>query len=328
MQKFRLELLADDKEYRADSCARLAKETRLIDGSNNYSQPDASETIAKARQWARESFSGDELEKLLNICVNQALLRPLETNWPGSYRAHSILFRELVDKRDSMFAGVVDEKFRKRLNNGRFWEELSDLSPGINNGSSYVVVGDVLENYFSELDVAFAQKGFELIKGNKVHPESLRFSLHYLRDAAIDRYAVFVEKLHEQRTKLKLSDENMTALIIPYLEECISVGNCWDDIVEEGRPRFEENGNCVKNFKQRLQEPWLAHYLATNDVVRTSLAEMLFDFSGHSWSEYQAHAKDVLSCVPEPQELFIRMVEYADQNNCELASFVRTLKPA
>ena len=113
---------------------------------------ETKETVAAkneaTRKWAKERFTDFELETILNITVNQALLRPYTTSWPGTRKGHSALYDELVVKEGSMFREAVTDEFRKRLNNGRFWEDLPDVKLSLNYGHGADVVHDVLENHF------------------------------------------------------------------------------------------------------------------------------------------------------------------------------------
>lgn len=69
-------------------------------------------------------LSHDELQEVLDVCVGFALSeKPDIRGAPGNFRGHGILFEYLVEKTDTPFSGIVDEALRKRLNNGRFWEE-------------------------------------------------------------------------------------------------------------------------------------------------------------------------------------------------------------
>lgn len=270
----------------------------MIDGSNNYINPDSIQKAAESRAWAKETFSNYDLENILNICVNQALLIPLKTGWPGTYIGHSILYRELVDKKESIFAGAVDESFRKRLNNGRFWEELIGMCGGINSGVSYVVINDVLEDNFGDLSVDFAKKGLEIFNREK---NVRSFDLHFLTDKSVDLYAKFLGKIYDARESIGLKEEDFSKLFLPYLFESIRVYGMHDE--NEGMPRFE-------NFKDRLRKDLVVSQIAANNLVRTALAKNLSDYL--CFGSNQEHVAEVISCVYEPHEMLARVATQGD----------------
>ena len=335
MANFRLELLADDPVEKPYSCGTVVRQgyefgekyrqrhsgrkderldlilrdlsdgrfwgvLYLIDGCNNRSNPDSPEKMSEARAWAAQNFDNFELQQMLNICVNYALLVPCKTGWPGTYKGHSILHRELVEKPDSMFAGVVDESFRKRLNNCRFWEELKDLSPGVNNGVSYVVINDVLEHNFSDLSVDFAPKGLEILARRENHSS---FDLRFLTDKAVDKYAEFLGMLYNG-----LYEKDFVYLFLPYLFESIRVFGMFDE--NEGEPRFKEDNPKTASFKARLTGPIMCGYIAANETVRNALSKELANYLvfGH----YERHVADVVSCVAEPHEMLARIASTCD----------------
>lgn len=218
-----------------------------------------------ARIWARQNFSDANLEQILNIAVNTAFLTPFGTyGWPGLTRPHSILYRELVSKTDSMFSGIVDRQLRKRLNNGRFWEELSDMWSYLNCGLSFEVVSDVLESNFSDLDVSFAPKGFGIFYGKKgvvkSDPRRPCFELSLLNNRTIDLYLKFLKKLDSSKNEIRITEEDIGYLIAPYVVELLETRESGDV------PRF--NGQKSEDFKTRLQDPMIRHYANTSEHVR------------------------------------------------------------
>ncbi len=285
----------------------------MIDGSNNYINPDTPQKTAESRAWAKETFSEYDLENILNICVNQALLIPIKTGWPGTYIGHSILYRELVDKKDSIFASVVDESFRKKLNNGRFWEELNGMSGGINHGVSYVVINDVLEDNFDDLSVDFAKKGLEIFNREK---NERSFDLHFLTDKSVDLYAKFLGKLYDAREKIDLKEKDFNNLFLPYLFESIRVYGMFDE--NEGMPRFE-------NFKERLRSPFVVQQVAANNKIRDSLAKTLSD--NLIFGRNEEHVADVISCVYEPHEMLARIAAHSSSTKTIGNIMKRIAKP-
>lgn len=166
-----------------------------IDGSNNWFQPDLPERRQERRLWAKGYFNDSELNAILDICVDTALTIPIETNSPGTYRGHIILFRELVEKPDSMFREAVTDDVRKRLNNGRFWEAIPDMMLALNMGIGYRVVEDVLINYFEDLDPKFAREGYSIFRRNR--GEKQLFDLKGLSKEAIEKYRYFIDHINK-----------------------------------------------------------------------------------------------------------------------------------
>ena len=122
-----------------------------------------SKLITRRNQtWARKNFCKFRLYDLLNVAVNQAILKPIpmsETCKPGNDHGHTILYEKLVNKKDSMFREALTPEFIKLLNNGRFWECLHHYGR-----SSYKHLEDVLNNHFEDLDPNFSERGIFLIK--------------------------------------------------------------------------------------------------------------------------------------------------------------------
>lgn len=335
-----LNLLPEDSAHRSQSCGEIVKrayefkeeylvkhpdklsdslgvlfrdltDTRFwgvlgtLDGYYNHSNPDSAEKMQSARVWARDSFSEHELEKLLNICVNQALLIPLVTGWPGSSRGHNILYQALVEKPDSLFTGVVDVEFRKRLNNGRFWEMLPDLSPGLNNGVAYHIVSDVLDENFGDISTAFAPKGLELYGRNLC----VRPHLCWLSDKTIDNYVSFVKLLDAEKEKVGISENVVAELLITYIVEVITLQGFNDE--DPGLPRFEEFKDGSKSYKERLKDSFVAKYVGSNDVVRNALAKDLSDKFG--WANHDDFALSVIEVIPDPLEFLSRISVWTDE---------------
>ena len=218
-----------------------------IDGCNNPLKPDTIKEREEKRQWARENFREHELERILNISVNTALLSPFGfSGCPGDYRGHSILYRELVLKEDSMFYGVVDRDFRKRLNNGRFWEELPDMSPSLNFGISYTRVEDVLMNCYEDLDCVFVVlRGFNIFNRNRA--ENADFYLRGLSNEAIDKYIEFIRKIEIKCRETGIVNVLIfKALIKPYV-------GVIQDYEDDGILRFEDS-------EERLKDPLVVVY--------------------------------------------------------------------
>jgi hypothetical protein len=218
-----------DKIQQRDRCDQLAQDIRTarfwgaltwVDGcSREEYDAEVLAANAEARSWAKSVLSEQELEDVLNIAVNQALLKPIETPWPGTKSGHLILFDHLMNKPDSLFAGVVDEDFRKRLNNGGFWEAMSHVR---SCNLSYVrVLKEVLNDYFDDLDPGFP--ALPILEANYGRDVS-NIPLQYIGSDALKNYARFLFQLND--------DALVEDMLVPYLTAAFS----WD--VELEGPRF------------------------------------------------------------------------------------------
>ena len=187
----------------------------LIIFNPSETEREYKEQAIKTREWAQQAFGPYQLNKILNIAVNQALTRPFDNARPGTYRAHAILYRELVEKESSLFAEAVTPDFKKRLNNGRFWEELPDVCPGLNGGMGIRVVYDVLMNHFEDLEAGFAPEGLALMSLEIENKKSLGdLSLHLLGEEAMSKYVSFVRKIDESNA---IRSVDVELLLQPYL---------------------------------------------------------------------------------------------------------------
>lgn len=173
----------------------------VLNGIDGYASPHKLEESIITRAWAQERFTPHQLEQLLNIAVNQALLKPYKTAWPGTNKGHSILYRELVEKEESRFAQVVTVNFRRRLNNGRFWENIPDLQR-YRGESSFSLMNDVLENHFTDLDPQFVPQGLELMNA-AASDIVLSPEIRFLSKTALNRYKTFISSLTEIPSQLQ-----------------------------------------------------------------------------------------------------------------------------
>ncbi len=272
---------------------------RAIDGSDNPLARQSLQVRKDTRNWARQKFTHGELQKLLDICANTALLIPFETHCPGTYKGHSILYREL-QKQDSMFYGAVDKDLQKRLHNGRFWEELPDMYTCMNQGAAYGIVNDVLVNNFEDLDLDHVPKGFEIFYRN--NGKNSNFDLQGLSDNGIYNYATFVSEINKHKKDLSLKESDVELLAKPYAVAIIDTVNRYDG--QGSVIRFDESSR--KSYKEMLNEPLVTEYLRNSNLVRQGFAKQL-----HSHATYGDRAKitfDILDNVPEQKEMFDRMV--------------------
>jgi hypothetical protein len=223
----------------------------MIDGSNHYLQPEPLEKREEKRKWATETFSDFELSWLLNISVNIALIG-LYDDMPE--KNDSILFRELVDKKDSMFYGAVDHRLMPLLNNGRLWESLPGIYPKDEPDCSILIVEDVLLNHFDDLDVGYVSKGFSDLRQRG--ESDVKVKLGMLSDEAVERYAQFLDKVHaEYGSDLHLFQDGVTGYLIrPFIDAVLG-----SYFRAEKRFGIRTPNDLVKKV---IERPFVASYLA------------------------------------------------------------------
>ncbi len=261
----------------------------------------------ETRTWAREHFYNLELGDILNIAINQAFLRPYETSWPGARRGHSILYQDLVEKDDSMFSESITDEFRKRLNNGRFWEELPSVKVG-NSGNGTYVVRDVLENHLDDLDVDFVvSHGLELMRYSAGGRKLGELNLKYVGEVALDRYAQFLSMIDEHE---QISPETIEELLRPYVSTVLA----WDGDSEDPYYNGEKDFDDIQRgrFQDKLQIPILQKYLDQSPEIIEHTANSLT--GGISWlineyGQYSKFVKEVLDNVPDPKAIMGLMLQ-------------------
>jgi len=272
----------------------------------------------RARIWGRRTFGDEGLGKLLNLAVNEAFLAPYGTEgWPGLTRPHSILYEDLVEKDDSIFSGVIGPELKRRLNNGRFWEELPDMWPWLNAGSSFRIAGDVLEAT-PALDVNFAPRGFEIFHSRRVmgkkDPKTPAFKLGLLSNKTIDFYLSFVKRIQVSKEELGISENDIAYLVAPYVVELMNV-------TEQDIPRFNSPGS--PDFRERLRDPMISHYLNTSEHVRSVLMHKLeMDLS---YGSRESPVTDILSCV-EDRLTFVSQMIFRAEDTYNVNRMVGKLK--
>ena len=163
----------------------------LLDGpSDDAEVKDKKVQRFTARGWAIDTFSKSELQELLNISVNQALINPYDrAGQPGRYKGHSILLKDIVEKEGSIFKTAVDEKAMKRFVTGAFWEEVSDynFSP---------LMERILTNYSSYFDAKETGAFLEVIEFRTAnHHGAKSVKLEQVSPTARKQYSDFVKKI-------------------------------------------------------------------------------------------------------------------------------------
>ena len=280
----------------------------IVDGQRSdivfSSKEQATAENIATRAWAQQQFQRHELEDILNIAVNQALLHPRNTGWPGTRRGHSVLYQELVKKEGSIFSGAVTEEFRKRLQNGRFWESLPDVQVGLNEGHGIYVVREVLEHP-EDLDITFVLSGLELLKFSLENRSLDNIQLHYVGEKALDNYAAFLLQVDAQG-KTVLADMEM--LLRPYVSAVLQ----WDGDREGPYYNGKRDSDHVKvgKFQDKLRAPLLQKYLAESPSVQQHMATILSEGikykSGGCFNndgQYPKFVKEVLEIVPNPKRI-------------------------
>ncbi|MBW2978718.1 hypothetical protein KY304_01245 [Candidatus Woesearchaeota archaeon] len=176
---------------------------------------------------ARKYLTSDQLQEAFTLAVNSALL-PTEVHTPGHLHGHTIIYEELINTK-SPFYGLLDDKLRKRLNNGRFWENLPELTFNLNFGAAYKPVEDVLINNIYDLDVNFARKGLDIfykanpyglkiILSSVLHGGFIPEDLTGLPLTAVDRYVNFIRVIDSQLKDLKIPEERFAPLVNAYID--------------------------------------------------------------------------------------------------------------
>lgn len=263
------------------------------------SEPE--EKRQERHDWATSTFEPQELNHLFDLAVRIAMVMPHGTDGaPGKQRPHSVLYERVVGRQDSLFHGKFDDEDVKRLNNGRFWEELPDMMPGLNHGHSYRVVNDVLENHSEDLDTSFAPKGLEIFRRN--NGENPDWDFWLISKKGIDNFSAFMGQIDAQREELGITDDQLADLAAPYA--VAAIGRVEEDYSGWMIPRFPKNAKG--NYMRRLAEPWVARQLASSDVVRGALAKDL-SVASSNYSN-PAFAMDVLKLIPDPGDMFKRMI--------------------
>jgi len=223
-------------------------------------QPDSEKE--RSREWAMINFTPKELQMILDIITRTALISPRATASPGTNKGHSILYQHLIEKPNSIFSGVADESIRKRLNNGRLWEELPDMQKGLNSGLSYRYVQDALTKYFGDLDANFAPIGFKIFYRN--HGKNGIFDLEYISDRAVDNYLLFMSEIDKKKDELGLTTDDIQYLMASYVEAVLS----FVDRDDGNGPVKRFGGRSSRSYRDRMKDPIVMDYVIKSKRVR------------------------------------------------------------
>ncbi len=259
-------------------------------------KPSIEEQRQQARTWATETFEHRELQNLLDICVGTALTAGTERMAnPGTNLGHLVLYQHLVEKGDSMFAEAVTEPFRKRLNNGRFWETLPDMNNGVNLGYSYKVAEEFLMS--SDPDLEFVPEGFRAFSRNDQDKNC--FDLYHLSTKAIDSYADFIAQIDQHQSEFGLEFKDVARIVRPYVEVIMARKSDYDN---SGGPLYPLNSK--RNYRRRLQEPLVSKYLSGSELVREAAADKLHLLTDYGDPNF---AGDILSNIPNAGDIQMRI---------------------
>ncbi len=274
------------------------------------------------RFWAKNQFTESELDKLFWLSVNMGITPikdPKLAGAPGYSRGHAILYQQLVETPGSMFAEKLTPNFRKRLNNGSFWEELPNADKFYKDGRyGSRTINDIFENHSEDLDPNFARAGYKLFDRNdEVFPGN-RFEFGYLSKKAIGGYAEFVTRLDLDRDQSGLESDQIARLVRPLAVDAIETTG------EEGwDAKYPLKSRS--SYVRRLKSPPIVEYVKSSDLVRSALADRLKLMTLYGNTE---HAMAVLKVLPNPNDIFTRMADNNLKPLNELAELMRKFESA
>jgi len=161
-----------------------------IDGSEEF------------REKARRTFTEKELNDLLEVSLNQALVFPESNAHPGSLKGNMVVYR-YASNPQSLTARATEHipGFIRGLQNGRFWESLTQMQGRGTSREPYTVAADCLLNHFHELDVSYLPKGLEIMaRHDKIYafPEMVGIpDINGIVKEAVPKYSDFFLQLDE-----------------------------------------------------------------------------------------------------------------------------------
>ncbi len=184
-----------------------------LDGRNDPAFSDSLEIKEKRRDWARKMFRPQEVERLVQTCVDMAVTAPLKTGWPGTYHGHSVLYGALVrENPESLFEGMASDQLKERIINGTFWELIPELTPSLGD-DSMEKMKEILQNHNDKLNIQFATEGYSLFKRN--NGENCPPPLIYMKEKNLNRYTGFIRSVDHEHEALGISSEQMRYLTDP-----------------------------------------------------------------------------------------------------------------
>ncbi len=117
-------------------------------------------------------FTGEEQQIFLTIALNMALLSGDKIGKPGYELGHSTIYEKIAGNVTSLFYDSITNDFRKRLHNGRLWENLPQLQSGLNFCAAYPIVESVLVEHVTSFDEEFVPEGLKIFRRNRGYVNS------------------------------------------------------------------------------------------------------------------------------------------------------------
>ena len=267
MPRFNLELLPETPESMDElkqRAAHLSERLGTLEGPmcRPYSLPDIEEPCSWAilqyiegtelPEQAREEvvrftenrLSDPIIQEAFTMAVNGAMLHRRDGS-PGYKHGHRIIWEQIAANPKSMFYEAITPEFHKRLNNGRFWEELGNLNC-VNNGRSYSDVENVLVFHNSDLDLSFVPRGIGIHEENG---GSINLQWHYnkrISERGLVQYRNFMERIDSKLGDLQIDRQRFEPLVKAYLEA----------VVEDDIP----TGHYLTLENELAENPWLRKY--------------------------------------------------------------------
>ena len=284
---------------------------QLIDGyATTDTQEPTTQRNTEARKWARQRFSEGDLQKLLDIAVNVALLVPTEDSPnPGTLLGHTILYQQLVENPGSIYAGVVTPGFERRLHNGRFWESQASLQP-CTGSTALPIVNDILLNHHDQLDVQFAREGIKLTR-RAAYNTRPSIDLCHLPNLSTERYGEFFRRTHLEVGGAAFQEDELATFIAPWIVEMASVRE------DQGlrSPRFLETPEQIRAF---FAEEFVRHYSSSSPYTQNRLAHMIGLTWGHG--EDIGHMTDVFLALPNKKA--VGRLIFAELNDSSIVNLI------
>lgn len=266
MSRFSLELLPENEDSMRQLKGRAVALAHNLRGLNGEDRVYFLKEISEPCSWAilqyiegtglerekREevlSFTENHIsEKLIQeaftVAVNGAMLHR-RTGSPGYRHGHNILWRDIATNRNSIFYDAITPEFQNRLNNGRFWEELGNLS-SVNMGSSYAGFEDLLVFHHSDLDTSFVPRGLRIHEenGGSIHLQLNQYKR--ISERGLTQYRNFIHQIDQKLGDLGIDRTRFEPLVKAYL----------DAVAGDYAPKEHS-----LTLGQELEEnPWLREY--------------------------------------------------------------------
>lgn len=290
------------------------------------------ENNREIRGWAVSTFSQEDLRQMLAFGIEMALSGiHSDVGQPGFKHGHTMIYSHLFEKPESMFSDLATKALKKRLNNGRFWENVAEISY-IHRTPQLDDLEDVLTNHAEDLDVDFfSHGGYEIFKRNGGEHANLVPDLSLLSADNLDAYWEFVKKIDAneldkkekaERGRLAFgngnfyikpsqTDSQVAYLVRPYLNAIHS---------RSRQNTFEQH---LEDVKARLGDPVLQKYLAKTDLLRKELAKDLLlyvqkkDDYEHDDKLNAEYVAELLHFIPRPREMLTRMMNLARRDRSD-----------